>query len=81
MREGLERTWFHVQGEVLAAWQGRRVVGRIVFGGKGLVFSSEGIPVMPLSYNSIWSAVEVRRERIDLFAQAADCRWSGVPGA
>ena len=57
--------WFRVRGVVPQAWQGRHVVARLNFGGEGLIFSPEGVPLHATSWHSLWQP-EFRRDRIGI---------------
>ncbi len=76
-------TWFHVEGEVPAAWQGRRVEAVIDLGFdvnltgfqcEALVYRPDGTPVKSLNPRNQWVGVTPEAEGgepVDLFLEAA----------
>ncbi len=58
--------WFHLQGTVPAAWEGRTVAARINFGGEACLFDDAGTPVESLTSTSVYFPEWVR-DRLVLY--------------
>ena len=50
-----DSAWFHITGEVPAAWKGQKVVAHLGFGGEACVFDGDGCPVYGLTNGSVFS--------------------------
>ncbi|MCB0283874.1 MAG: alpha-mannosidase, partial [Calditrichaeota bacterium] len=65
-----QRGWFHVTGNVPAAWKGKYVCARFDFGGEALLFDENGTPESAISLWTMWENYDFHRDRIEIAKQS-----------
>ena len=64
-----DSAWFHIKGEVPAAWAGKPVWAKLELGGEILVFDEQGVPKVALTNTSVF-AVNYRKNLLELTPNA-----------